>query len=453
MNIVIIGGGSVGAAISAELAQEGHAITVVDTDTHALAELSFAHDINIVEGNGASVDTLRKAGVSSADLLIAMTAEDEINILSCAAAKKLGAANTVARVRNPEYSDLMELLHEEMNLTLTVNPELTAARDIYRTLRFPAAAKIDTFCGGRVEMAEFTVTEDSPLCGMSLFDLRSKLNIKFLVCSVLREGVAHIPSGNFVIKGGDAVCVTAQDDEIVRFFKAIKLYKQPVRNVLIAGGGRITYYLEHLLERGKIRSTVIEKDRTLCREIAERYPSCTVVCDNGTKQELLLKEGLESADAFLALSDVDEENAIVSMFSKKQTGRKTVTLISEMPYIDFFKSVGLDSIVSPKYSTSAFIVRYVRAKANSFRASEIEALHRLMGGQAEALEFHINAEIEDLTDVPLKELRSRSGVLVACIVRRNAVIIPSGDDRILVGDTVIIVATGGQLQSIKDIME
>lgn len=452
MNIIIIGGGSVGTAISAQLAHEGHDITVVDTDSAALAELSGAYDINAVEGNGAVVSTLRKAGADKAELLIAVTAEDEINILSCAAAKKLGTQHTIARVRNPEYSDLMQLLREEMSLSLTINPELMAAREIYRTLRFPAAAKIDTFCRGRVELAEFTVAQDSPLCGTSLYDLRAKLNVKFLVCSVLRRGEAHIPSGNFVIEAGDVICVTAPDEEITRFFKAIGLYKQPVRDVLIVGGGRTTYYLEALLQKSKIRSTVIEKDEELCRELAEQYP-CTVVCDNGTKQELLLEEGIENTDALLALSDVDEENAIISMFAKTQNVHKVITMIRAMSYIDFFKSVGLDSVVSPKSSTSSFILRYVRAKANSSRASEIESLHRLMDGQAEALEFIIKEEIGGLTGVPLKSLRSRAGVLVACIVHGDQIIIPSGDDKIEKGDTVIIVTTGGQMQSIKDILE
>lgn len=453
MNIIIVGGGSVGAALSTRLQGEGHDITVIDVSAATLSELAGANDVSTVEGNGTSVATLRKAGAERAELLIAVTAEDEANILCCAAAKKLGTQHTIARVRNPEYTDLMQLLREEMSLSLTINPELTAAREIYRMLRFPAAAKIDTFCRGRVELAEFTVTPDSLLCGTSLYDLRAKLNVQFLVCSVLRGGVAHIPSGNFVLEGGDVICVTAPDEEITRFFKAINLYKQPVRDVLIVGGGRISYYLQALLQKSKIHATVIEKDKALCRDLAEQYPACTVVCDNGTKQELLLEEGLEKADAFLALSDIDEENAIISMFAKTKRVPKVVTLISAMPYIDFFKGVGLESIVSPKSSTSSFILRYVRAKANSSRASEIEALHPLMDGQAEALEFTVHEEISGLTGLPLRDLRARPGVLVACIVREETVIIPTGNDRIEKGDTVIIVATEGQLQSIKDILE
>ena len=452
MNIVVIGSGTVGGAISAQLAQEGHAITVVDSNVTALTELQNSCDVFAVEGNGADISVLRKAGAEKAELLIAVTSDDEINILCCAAAKKLGTQHTVARVRNPEYSELIRLMREEMNLSLTINPELAAAREIYRMLRFPAAAKIDTCCRGRVELVELTVPAGSPLCGTSLYDLRGKLNIKFLVCSVLRDGKVYIPSGDFVIEEGDAVCLTAPDEEMTHLFKAIGVYKQPVRDVLIVGGGRTTYYLEGLLQKGKIRSTVIEKNKELCHELAEQFP-CNVICDNGTKQELLLEEGLENADAFLALSEMDEENAIVSMYAKTQNVRKVVTMISSMPYIDFFKGVGLESIVSPKSSTTAFILRYVRGMANTREDAEIESLHRLMDGQAEALEFAIKEDITGLTGVPLKSLRSRRGILVACIARKDEILFPTGDDAIQSGDTVIVISTGGKIKSIKDILE
>ncbi len=452
MNIVVIGSGTVGGAISAQLAQEGHAITVVDHDVTALSELQNAFDVFAVAGNGADISVLRKAGAEKAELLIAVTSDDEINILCCAAAKKLGTQHTVARVRNPEYSELIRLMREEMNLSLTINPELAAAREIYRMLRFPSAAKIDTCCRGRVELVELTVPAGSALCNTSLYDLRGKLNIQFLVCSVLRDGKVYIPSGDFVIEEGDDICLTAPDEEMTKLFKAIGVYKQPVRDVLIVGGGRTTYYLEALLQKGKIRSTVIERDKELCHQLAEQYP-CNVICDNGTKQELLLEEGLENADAFLALSEMDEENAIVSMYAKTQNVRKVVTMISSMPYIDFFRGVGLESIVSPKSSTTAFILRYVRGMANTRGDAEIESLHRLMDGQAEALEFVIKEDIAGLTDIPLKSLRSRRGVLIACIARKDEILFPAGDDTIRGGDTVIVISAGGKIKSIKDILE
>lgn len=449
MEIVIIGGGTVGAAICSQLATEKHNITVVDRDPAALGEITNVCDVFSVAGNGADISVLRKAGAEKADLLIAVTSSDEINILCCAAAKKLGTDHTIARVRNPEYSGLMQLMRAEMSLSITINPEFAAAREIFRMLRFPAAAKIDTFCRGRVEMAEFRVPADSPICGVTLNDLRSRLNIRFVVCGVLRGEKVYIPSGDFSIEADDVICVTVPDEEITRFFAAIGARKKPVKNVLIVGGGRITYYLEALLKRGRINSTVIEEDPDRCQELAEQY-DCTVIRGNGTRQELLLEEGLDSCDALLALSDVDEENAIVSMYAKTRGARKAITLIRTMSYVDFFKGVGLDSIVSPRSSTATYILRYVRSMTN-VRGSEIESLHKLLSEKVEALEFIIKEDIPGLTEQPLKKLRFRRGVLIACIVHQDKILIPTGDDVISNGDTVIVV-TGERVGGIKDIL-
>lgn len=450
MKIVVVGAGSVGAAVCLQLASEGHDITLIDSSRETIAEITNRCEVVGIEGNGANIGLLRKAGVEKADLLIAITSEDEINILCCAAAKKLGTKNTVARVRNPEYSELISLMQGDMNLSLTINPELAVAKEIYKMLRFPSATKIDSFCRGRVEMAEFTVRADLPICGISLNDLRAKLNIRFLICAVLRDGVAHIPTGNFSIQAGDVICFTLPDEELTRFFKAIGAYKHPVRDVLVVGGGRTTYYLEELLKRGKIHSTVIEKNKELCLDLSEQF-DCTVVCNDGTKQDVLLEEGLEKTDAFLALSDEDEENAIVSMYAKSCNANKIITMIKEIPYVELFKSVGLDSIVSPKFSTAAQILRFVRSMAQT-GDSEIESLYKLMDEKVEALEFLIKEEIEGLTDTKLKELRLKSGILIACIVHRDKVVIPSGDDVIRRGDTVIIVTTTGQIKEIKEIL-
>lgn len=451
MEIIIIGGGAVGASICAQLAKEGHNITVVDVDNTPLTKISNICDVITIEGNGANIAVLKKAGAEKAHLLIAVTSGDELNILSCAAAKKLGTLHTIARVRNPEYSELMQVMKSEMNLSLTINPELAAAKEIYRSLRFPAAAKIDIFYRGRVELAQLTVAEDSPICGASLIDLRNRLNLRFLICGVLRDNDTYIPTGNFIIQPGDVICVTAPDDDITRFFKAIGAYKQPVKDVLICGGGRTTYYLEAMLQKAKINSTVIEPDKALCHELVEQF-SCTVLCDSVTNQERLIEEGLEKTDAFLALSDVDEENAIISLFAKNCGVHKVVTLISTMSYMDFFKNAGLDSIISPKSSTMSYILRYIRAMVNA-RDSEIESLHKFMDDKMEALEFIVKDNVENVTDIPLKKLRSRSGILIACIVHRDKVIIPSGDDIISKGDTVIVVTSGCKLNSIKDIID
>lgn len=450
MKIILIGVGTVGVSICIQLASEGHDLTVIDRDPAVLAELSNNSDTFCLVGNGADVSLLRRAGAAHADLLIAVTSQDEVNILCCAAARKLGVRHTVARVRNPEYSDLMELMRGDMNLSLTINPELAAAKDIFRMLRFPSAAKIDTFCHGRLEMAEIPVLPTSPLVGKTLLEIREKLNMTFLVCGVLRDDRAVIPSGDFRLSAGDRIAVAVPDEDITRFFKAIGAYRQPVHDVLIAGGGRITYYLEELLEKAKIRSTIIERDKERCHALAEDYHA-TVVCGNPTKQTLLLEEGLERTDAFLALSDVDEENAITALYAKTVGVPKSVALISAMNYVDFFKSVGIGSIVSPNSSTATYILRYVRSTAGT-KDSEIESLHRIMDERLEAAEFTVKESIEGVTGIPLKSLHKKKDVLIASILRDGIIHIPSGDDSISVGDSVIVIAGLGKVSVLRDIL-
>lgn len=451
MNIVIVGGGTVGAEICERLTPEKHNITLIDTNETELTELSNKYDLFGIVGNGAELSVLKKADLDKADLLVAVTSNDEINILCCATAKKLGVDNTIARVRNPEYSEMIEFMRDEFDLSMTINPELALAKEIYRTLKFPSANRIDTFCKGRVEIAELVVPENSPICHKSLFEIRSSLNMRFIVCAVLRGDEAHIPTGNFVIEAGDTICVTLPDEDIAKFFKAIGAYKHPVRNILIVGAGRTTYYLASLLEGGNMRYTVIEKDRQLCMELASDYSS-TVVCDTPTKQEVLLEEGLASADAFLALSNDDEDNAIVSMYAKKQSTSKIVTKINSSSYVELFKGLGLNGIVSPKSSTASLILKQVRS-LSKVKGSDIENLYKLMNGKVEALEFFIKEAIKGLTDIPLKELRLQSEILLACIVRDGNVIVPTGNDAIKIGDTVIVVTTKTQIKGIRETLK
>lgn len=450
MNIIIIGSGTVGAAICAQLAKEGHDITVIDNNSETLTEISNTYDVTSMLGNGADIGLLREAGAEGADILLAVTAMDEINMLCCYAAKKLGTAHTIARVRNPEYTSFMHLMREDMNLSMTINPEYAAAKEISRILRFPSADKVDTFCSGRVEIAEFTVSESSPLCNASLYDLRGKYNMKFLICGVCRGDEVYIPGGNFVIKAGDSVCVTAAEEELSKFFKTFASYRKPVKNILVSGGGRTTYYLAELLGKRLTGATVIEKNPERCRELAE---SCgfTVICGDATRQELLLEEGIDRADAFLALSDVDEENAIVSMYAKNMGVPRIVTMIRSLPYIDFFKDVGLESIVSPKSSTVDYILKFVRSMENTLD-SEIEALHTVMDGKIEALEFTVKENIAGLTDTPLQSVKRIGNSLIACIVRDDSIIIPTGSDEIHTGDRVIVLTTGKKLNGIKEIL-
>lgn len=453
MQIIIIGAGTVGAAICKQLSAEGHSITVIDNDPDALHDISNICDVFGVDGNGADVAVLRAAGAEKAELLIALSASDEINILACAAAKKLGTLHTIARVRTPEYAELMHFMREEMKLSFTVNPDLAVAKSIHRMLRFPSIAKIDNFSHGRVELVEFVVAKDSVLCGKHLSYLKTKYPYDFLVCAVLRDDIVYIPSGDFSLESGDQIDVMAAEEDLPLLLKDIGLYSDPVKNVLIVGGGRTTYYLQKMLYQSKIHMTIIEKDKQRCHELAELCP-CVVICDNGTKQELLLEEGLEQIDAFLAISDSDEENVLVSMYAQTVSSGKIITRVKSMSYAEIFKDIGLDGIVSPQTSTVNNIVRYVRAVANAYtdETSEIQALHRFMDERIEMLEFCIKKEIEGITKIPLKNLRQRPGILIACIVRNNHILIPYGDDEIRSGDTVIIVTAQGQIKGIKDIL-
>ncbi|MBR6768438.1 MAG: Trk system potassium transporter TrkA [Clostridia bacterium] len=452
MKIIIIGCGTVGTGICSQIAREGHDITVVDDHEQAVSEISNICDVIGVVGSGIDISVLRKAGADKADLVISVTPSDEVNMLCCLAARKLGTRNTIARVGNPDYSEMLQLIKQDMNLSMTINPELAAAKKIYRMLRYPSAAKVETFYRGKVELVEFAVTANSPFCNKSLFDLRSSLKVNFLVCGVLRGGEMIIPSGTFVLQEGDIIGITAPDEELNRLFKAAKMFKQPAKNILIVGGGAITYHLEGMLKQSKINSTIIERDNARCYALTDAYGS-TVVRDDGTKQEVLLAEGIERTDAFLALADKDEENVIMSLYARTKKVPKIITLIHKLSYVDFFASTDLQSIVTPKTITATAILQYVRALSDD-ADSEIESLHKIMDGNAEAIEFSIKQDIEGITGIPLKDLRPRRGILIACLIRGRKVVIPSGLDAIHKGDTVLIITTSDQqLTNIKDIVK
>lgn len=450
MKIIVAGAGTVGSAICEQLVKEGHDVTVIDNHESSISEVSKSYDVTAVMGSSVNIDVLHQAGAESADVLIAVTPMDEVNLLCCYAAKKLGTSYTAARVRNPEYTAFMGLMKTDMNLSLTINPEYAVAKKISRILKFPTASKVDTFCEGRVEIAEFTVSDSSPICNLSLLDLREKFNITLLVCGVKRNDEVYIPSGNFIIRPGDTVCVTASEEELGKFLKIISGSRRPIKNILISGGGRTTYYLAKMLGKLIGNTTIIEKDIAKCEELS-RDLGIAVTHGDATRQELLLEEGLESADAFLALSDTDEENAIVSMYAKKLGVNRIITMIRSLPYIDFFHDVGIDSIVSPKSSTVDYILRLVRGMANA-KDSEIESLHRMMDGEIEAVEFIIKEKIDGLTDTPLMKIKRIKNSLIACIVRGENVIIPSGHDLIEKGDRVIVLVTGS-IKNIKDILD
>lgn len=451
MRVVIVGDGKVGHIITKQLSAEGHDIIVIDNNREALKHSSNTMDIICVEGNGASYAVQEKAEVSKADLLIAATSADEINMLCCLLGKKHGAKHTIARVRNPEYFFQMDLLKEELGLSMTVNPELAAADEISRLLRFPSALKIESFAKGRVELVEFRISEHSSLDGLPLWALYKEYQVNILVCAVQRGDEVIIPSGDFILKCGDKINITASRAEITHFFRAIGSFRNKVKSVMIIGGGRLSYYLAKQLLSNNMRVKIIEKDRERCEYLCEELPNAIIIHGDGTDKEVLEEENLKKIDALVSLTGMDEENIIVSMYAKTKKVPNVIAKINKIAFDEILDSLKIDSVISPKAITANNIVRYVRAMQNSF-GSNVETLHRIINDRVEALEFRVR-ENAGFIGVPLKELQTKDNLLIATIVRKGMIIIPGGNDTIEMGDNVVVVTTIRHLSDLKDILK
>ena len=449
MNIVIVGDGKVGHALAEQLSSEGHDIVVIDNSPDRLKNSDTLLDVIAVQGNGVNYSVQLEAGVPKADLLVAATPSDECNMLCCLVAHKLGAKHTIARVRNPEYTQQLVLLREDLGLSMAVNPELATSKEISRILAFPSATKIETFCKGRVELCEFTIPKNSPLHGLVLSSLYGKYRLKVLICTVQRNGKVYIPQGDFMLQAGDHIGITASPAEISAFFKAVDLTREKVRNVFLVGGSRIAYYLtRQLLDMG-MQVTLVECNHRRCLELCESFPRAIIIEGDGNDHELLLEEGLGEADAFVALTGNDEANILLSMFASVTGVSKTITKINRSPLLKVTDQLPLDSVVSPKSVATNHILQYVRALNNS-RGSNVETLHRLLNDQVEALEFLVT-ESFDRHSIPLKSLPLEKDLLVASIIRNGKVIIPGGNDTIEIGDSVVVVTTRPYMKDIKDI--
>lgn len=451
MNIIIIGGGRIGITLVSSLVAEGHDVTVLDTDPDVISEITNIYDVMGVCGNGADSDILAEANAKDADIVAAVTNSDELNMLSCFVAKRMGAKNTVARIRNPEYNDQsLDFMKQHLELAMSINPERMAAKELFNILKLPSAVKIDTFSSGNFEMIELRLRENSPLADQKLMDLRNKYTAKFLVCAVGRGDEAYIPDGNFVLKSGDKVGITASPAEIVKLFKEMGVQQSRARNIMVLGGSRTAYYLAKMLTLGGTSVTIIEKDKELCEELCESLPKAVVVNGDGAEQETLLEEGLDSLDAFVALTGMDEQNILISSFASSHKVPKVIAKIDRDELIPLAEHWGLESFVSPKKIIADRIVQYARALKNS-EGSSVETLYKLMDGKAEALEFSIKSNLSFLNK-PLKELSLKPNVLIAGIIRERKTIIPSGDDMLLVGDKVIVLSLTARLQNLSDIL-
>lgn len=452
MKIVIIGDGKVGSKLAKQLSEENYDVALIDSNAGKLKESMNKLDVMCYEGDGVSVDVQTEAGVPDAELVIACTSTDELNMLSCLISRRLGARHTIARVRNPIYYHQIDVLKEDLHLSMAINPELTVANEIARILIFPSVNKVETFVKGRVELVEVLLKENNPIIGMSLADVYKKFKIKILVCAVQRGEQVYIPDGSFVLEAGDKIHIASSHKGLEEFFKEFGNQKRRIKRVLIAGGGRVGYYLAKILCSLGMEVKIIEQKRTQCEFLCESLPKATVIHGDATDHDLLLEENIQDADAFIALTGVDEENIIVSLFAKKQGVHKIIAKVNDESRAKMVEGLGIDRFVSAKSATANAILRYVRARQNSFSSANIETMYRLVDDKVEALEFIIREETY-YTGVPLKNLQFKKDNLIACIGRKRQIIIPSGNDSFLVGDSVVIVTKDKKIQDLKDILK
>lgn len=452
MNIVVAGCGKIGGSVLANLVAEGHDVVALDTDESVISDLMNKYDVMGVCGNGADCETLTEAGIEKAELFIATTGSDELNMLSCYIARKMGAQYTIARIRNPEYNDKsLSFLRQQLGLSLSINPELLAAQELFNVLKLPSAAKIETF-SRNFEMIELKIKEGSPLDGMKLCDFPNTFKSKVLIGAVQRGENVFIPDGNFVIKSGDRIGISGIRSEIIKTLKALSLLQKQAKNIMILGASKTAYYLSKMLINNGSNVKIIEKNRDVCRDFCESLPKAVIINGDGAKQDMLLEEGLKDHDAFVALTGMDEENILISIFAILQGVPKVISKINRNELSSMAEKLGMDSSVSPKDIISDVIVRYARAVQNSL-GSNIETMYKLMDGQVEALEFNVKSECRFL-DIPLKNLKLKKNVLIAEIIRDRKPVTPSGDDVIKAGDRVIVFATADRrLQDFSDIIK
>lgn len=453
MQIVIVGLGKVGRALTEQLTAEGHDIVAIDCDAGRTEDIMNVYDVRGVAGNGACYDVQQEAFATGADLLIATTSSDEINMLACLVAKKIGTRHTIARIRDPEYERQLRIMRGELGLSMIINPEKATAREIARVLRFPSVIKLERFCRGRFELIEYRLNPGNPLIGMALSDLYRNIHVKILICAVARGRDIVIPGGSFTLQEGDKIYLTATPRDLGDFFRRLGIFKARANNVMVVGASSMAYYLIKELRDIRMHITVIDSSAERCRLMSERLPGVLVIHGDAADSELLNEEGLADMDAFVALTGLDETNIILSMYAAQGDRCKVVAKVNRPSFAELATANGmLDSVVSTATVTSESILQYVRAMQNSL-GSNIKALHRVVGGRVEALEFIVGSKAP-YVNIPLKDLPIRQEVLLAGIVRQNGqAIIPSGSDTLQPGDDVVVITTGARINDLRDILQ
>ena len=451
MEIVIIGAGKIGMTLASTLSQDGHDITLIDNDPEIIENAINRNDLNGVVGNGVNFAVQREAGVNHADVVIATTYSDEINMLCCLVAKKIGVRHTVARIRDPEYSRQFLFMLDEMGLDMVVNPEMEAAREVSRILRYPYAIGVDTFAKGKVDLAEMKIPQGSVLDGMRVTDIPKKLNVRILVCAVQHGDEVYIPRGESVLHAGDRIHFTSSHKELAVFFRKIDAARQKLKSVFIVGGGRIAYYLARTMIELGVAVKIVELDEKRCALLSELLPKAEIIHGDGTDQDLLAEEDFASADASVAVTGIDEENIILSMFAIQHRIHKIVTKVNKTTLTDMLETIGLDSVITPKKITADLILSYIRALQTG-AGSGVQTLYNLVDGRVEALEFHVREDSKVL-HTPLMHLNLRKDILICCIIRAGLIIYPGGNDTIEPGDIVIVTTTSEKLTALDDILK
>ena len=451
MKIIIVGNGKVGYAIANSLAQEDHDIIMVDASTSALRKAESTMDVLCVEGNGASISVLIEAGVRDADLVIAVTNQDEINLVCCLIAKKLGAGHTIARVRNTDYRRDEEMLKKEIGLDMVINPDLAAAQEIARILAFPAAFSVEPFARGRIDMIGFQVMESDTICGIPLSQAHRLRQAEVLICAAEHQGEYIIPDGSFTPSAGDRVYMLGAKPELQRMLKEMGRTWQKVKKVSVLGGSRSAMYLAWELQKTNTSVRIVEMDPDKCLRLSAQLPHVLVIQGDGTDNTLLQQEGILDTDAFVAVTNRDEENLLMAMHAQRSGVPKVLAKMTRPNYMELVNSTGIDSIISPKDIISSQILRYVRALGNA-EGSKVESLYKMLGGHVEVLSFTAAASSHEVLGRPLKDLPLRKGLLVAAIVRDLHTIIPSGMTTIEDGDHVVVVTRATGLDDLTDIL-
>jgi len=447
MNIIVVGDGQVGYTLAEYLSRDGHDVTIVDKNRHALQKASETLDVLCVMGSGANLRTLVEAGAETADIIIAATTNDEMNMVCCLAAKQLGARYTIARIRDPEYTESLTMLQDKLDIDQVINPERATALEISRLMRFPFAINVESFAHGRVEMVDFRVEEKDQIDGIPLSQLHSRYpHVQFT--AAMRDGSAIIPDGSFEIHVGDRLYVTGDRISVTAFFKQLGKDTQKVKNAMLIGGGHVSYYLAKAVAGMGIHLKIIEMNEERCRSLSETLDNAVVINGDGTERELLESEHVRDQDALICLTDRDEENLVTGLYGVRVGMRKVIVKINRLNTMDIIEDMGIDSVVSPKLTTANVILRAVRARSHS-QNSVIEKVYPLLAEKAEAYEF-IALEGADYLNIPLSRLHIKKGVLVSMIVRGRQIIIPFGSDHIEAGDTVILTALAGTVVELKD---